>query len=136
MAHKHGVEYIPKQLLLSLAVKVKEQLMSLEIVRSHPDSMELLKKITQTHGKVRTIEDTLTSIGNFQDLFMRMHRVFATEEVRNALPVEKLAIDQAFRAWASIAQHFMKDLQLWEAIDTESYRNRIEAALRTVLAAQ
>ena len=37
---------------------------------------------------------------------------------------------EVFRIWNGIINHFERDLQVWEAIDSESYRNRIENQIK------
>lgn len=40
------------------------------------------------------------------------------------------------RVWNNIIGHFEKDTQLWEAIDSEAYRNRVDNMFRVLMDVQ
>lgn len=69
-------------------------------------------------------------IDKFELKFFKLYRVFLINEVINELSEEKKKINDVAKSWITITKHFNKDLQLWEAIDSDSHKSRLENCLK------
>jgi hypothetical protein len=42
---------------------------------------------------------------------------------------ENIILNEIERIWKNMCNHFIRDCQVWECIDSESYKNRLESSV-------
>lgn len=63
---------------------------------------------------------------SFQVDFFPIYQLTRIDEISAEMPKQIGTLSEVERIWKAMCNHFIKDVQVWEAIDTDSYRNRLE----------
>lgn len=121
---------VEEKQLLSLSCAVHEQLGIIEAIKDLEEAQYIQKKVASIHQKFKIIEETLLLMINFQQTFFPLKGLLKIEEIYNDMGKEGTTFAEVQKLWRTTCNHFAKERQLWEAIDTDSHKNRIENGLK------
>ena len=91
------------------------------------------KKVNVVYSKLKNIEETLLCMISFQQHFFPLLRLLKIEEISNDIGKELSVFKEVERIWKMICAHFMKDNQIWESIETDSYKNRLQNIMKLMV---
>jgi uncharacterized damage-inducible protein DinB len=120
------VPFVEEKLLLALSSSVHEQLEIMEAIKDLEEAAYIQKKIQTIYSKIATIEETLLHMLQFQETFFPLLKLLRIEDLAGDMGKEMNTFGEVERIWKVMCLHFMKDHQIWEAIETDSHKNRLE----------
>ena len=130
VATRDSTSMVEEKELLSLSCAVHEQLSIIEAIKDLQEAKYIQKKVASIHQKFKIIEETLLLMINFQQTFFPLKGLLKIDEIQSEMGKEAATFAEVQKLWKTTCNHFAKDGQLWQAIDTDSHKNRIENGLK------
>jgi hypothetical protein len=72
------------------------------------------------------VQDTLDGWMKCQRSWMYLEPIFASDDIRKKMPLEHKKFEGIDRTFRQVMDHFNKDPQMWEGIDSDKLKNEFD----------
>lgn len=109
-----------------------DQLNLMMMLKASPFMKTVQKQATALESKIILIQDTLENWIKCQRSWMYLEPIFASEDIKKKMQLEKQKFDGVDKNWRTTMEQFVKEPGIWDNIEGDKYKNEFHQNNKTL----